>query len=116
MKFRAWALLASVPALFLMAPGPRATGVFKAPVARHHDSRRPKLPRHLLPAKPRELESTRKATPFPQHAADLAQDGLAGRAVSGSAGRMPLRAFSALTKPDYLQTFKHPRRESSPPS
>ena len=112
MKLRLPALLVCLPALLLMAAGPRTLGHCKPAAGRHQDSRRPKLPRHVLPENSRErVQAARKAVPRPPREEDL------GRTLpSASAGRMPPRAFSAMTRPDYLQSFKHPERQYSPPS
>jgi len=109
---RGTAVLVSVLALLLMAAGPRTLGHRKVSAGRNHDSRRPKLPRHVLPQIPREeVEAARKASPrAPREAA------LCRTFPPASPGRMPPRAFSALTRPDYLQSFKHPERQYSPPS
>jgi hypothetical protein len=115
MRVRAGAVLAAFLSLLIVAAGPRTLSVRKPAGGRHHDSRRPKAPRHVLPSVSREpAESARRARPVSPRAADGDREE-SGFAPAAS-GRMPVLAACAMTKPDYLQSFQDPQRQQSPPS
>ena len=98
-------LTAKVLALVLLAVSPRALLAPTAVVNKSQESKRPKSPKNVVRAEPIRIPGVEKQGQSPSLPGTTAQ-GLATELVrSSQIQALPRKAFTQLTKPDYLKSY-----------
>jgi hypothetical protein len=100
-------LTAKLLAFILLALSPRALLAPSAAVSRAQESKRPKSPKNIVRADPIRIPGVEKQGQAPNlahpHAAAQGLDG--GLVRSSQIQALPRKAFTQLTKPDYLKSY-----------
>jgi len=116
---RRYALLgAKLLVLVLVLVSPRALFKPTTIVHKSQDSKRPKTPKHVVRAEPTRVPMADKQGHSPSPAPMAVSPDLDRGFILDSVPPLPHKAYTQLTKPDYLKSYlqAHPHSPHSPPA